>query len=46
MLNASQGGVIDHISFKNVQLNGVVITNLAGANLTSQGNVTNMIFEK
>ncbi|MEI6076524.1 MAG: hypothetical protein WCS94_13160 [Verrucomicrobiota bacterium] len=46
MLNASKGGVIDHISFKNVQLNGVVITNLAGANLTSQGNVTNVTFLK
>ena len=46
MLNASNGGVIDHISFKNVQLNGVVITNLAGANLTSQGTVTNVTFLK
>ncbi|MEI8290863.1 MAG: hypothetical protein WCH99_15475, partial [Verrucomicrobiota bacterium] len=46
MLNASKGGVIDHISFKSVRLNGIVIDSLAGANLTQQGAVTNVTFEK
>ncbi|MEI6077871.1 MAG: hypothetical protein WCS94_19985 [Verrucomicrobiota bacterium] len=46
MLKASPGGVIDHVSFKNVRLNGIVIDSLAGANLTQQGAVTNVTFEK
>ena len=45
-LSASKGGVIDRISFKNLRLNGGVITSLAEANLTSQGNVSNVTFEK
>ncbi|MEI7807491.1 MAG: hypothetical protein WCJ07_03290 [Verrucomicrobiota bacterium] len=46
IMSASKGGVIDHVSFKNVRLNGVVIDSLAGANLTQQGTVTNVTFEK